>query len=385
MTVPAQTVEHLVIGGGPAGAMTAIRLAEAGRQVTLLEKESGPHHKVCGEFLSREAVEYLHSISIFPARLGAAPIRSVRISYGSRFAEAELPFQALSVSRRLLDTAMLERAAAAGCEVRQGAAVERLTRQGSGWSVDLASGECIFARAVFLASGKHDLRGWSRTRGVQNDLVGFKLHWRLRPAQQALLHECIHLFLFSGGYGGMSLIEEETANLCLVVRRSKLRQAGSWTAIVAAILDENRALRQLLGGAQPLQSRPLAISPIPYGYLAATSGDLWKVGDQAAVIPSFTGDGISIALHSGALAAHMYTIGGDSDDYMRTLHSQLYRPIRLATLLSRAMVSAPGRTAVPVVLALAPNVMRWIAGLTRIPTAALLHEGGASAHSRLAF
>ncbi len=38
---------------------------------------------------------------------------------------------------------------------------------------------------------------------------------------------------------------------------------------------------------------------------------MWALGDQAAVIPSFTGDGMSIALHSGCLAAAMYLQRGD--------------------------------------------------------------------------
>jgi len=53
------SIENLVIGGGPAGSMLALRLAGSGREVRLLEKEREPHHKVCGEFLSAEAVEYL--------------------------------------------------------------------------------------------------------------------------------------------------------------------------------------------------------------------------------------------------------------------------------------------------------------------------------------
>src|ERR1700691_5032892 len=87
----------LVIGGGPAGSMSAIRLAQAGRRVTLVEKERAPHHKVCGEFLSEEAVDYLLGAGISPHRLGAVPIRALRLFAGARSAEAELPFTALSL------------------------------------------------------------------------------------------------------------------------------------------------------------------------------------------------------------------------------------------------------------------------------------------------
>jgi flavin-dependent dehydrogenase len=96
------------------------------------------------------------------------------------------------------------------------------------------------------------------------------------------------------------------------------------------------------------------------------------VGDQAAVIPSFTGDGMSIALHSAALAAQMYLSGKGTEEYSRTLRTQLGRPMRLATWLSQAMVTAGGRRAAPPLLSLLPRAMQWIAAATRIPDQALL-------------
>src|ERR1700685_1659747 len=116
-------VDNLVIGGGPAGAMVALRLASAGRNVTLFEKESGPHHKVCGEFLSREAVDYLHQAGIDPLELGANAISNLRLSAGNHLISASLPFQAISLSRRVLDAALLARAEDKGCDILRGTAV----------------------------------------------------------------------------------------------------------------------------------------------------------------------------------------------------------------------------------------------------------------------
>jgi hypothetical protein len=99
---------------------------------------------------------------------------------------------------------------------------------------------------------------------------------------------------------------------------------------------------------------------------------LWCVGDQAAVIPSFTGDGMSIALHSGALAAQMFVAGQSADQYHQVLCAQLKRGVGLATWLSRAMVSGAGRMVAPLGLSLFPGAMSWIARLTRIPQGALL-------------
>ncbi len=78
------SVEHVVIGGGLAGAMAALRLASAGRDVLLLEKEQEAHHKVCGEFLSREAIHYLQQAGIEPLHLGAHTIQRVRLHSGKQ-------------------------------------------------------------------------------------------------------------------------------------------------------------------------------------------------------------------------------------------------------------------------------------------------------------
>jgi flavin-dependent dehydrogenase len=376
MSAPAGFSNHradvLVIGGGPAGSMSAIRLSQAGRQVTLVERERGPHPKVCGEFLSQEAVSYLLSAGISPHGLGAVPIHTLRLFADVRSAETELPFTALSLSRRMLDAALLDRAADAGCTVIQGACVERLVPEGSEWIAKLSETAAIRAKTVFLASGKHDLHDWSRGRGAQNDLIGFKMHWRLTPTQTRQLHGCMELFLFEGGYGGLSLVEDAVANLCFVIKRSAWRNSEGWKGILHALLEANPGLDSRIAGAQPLWERPLAIAPIPYGYLRRASSDLWCVGDQAAVIPSFTGDGMSIALHSASLAAQMYLGGETADTYHHALSAQLRHPMTLATWISRAMVSQTGRRIALLGTPLLPVALRWIAASTRIPAHALL-------------
>lgn len=371
MISPPEFVEHLVVGGGPAGSMAALRLAEAGRNVLLLEREPAAHHKVCGEFLSREAVEYLHRSGIQPHRLGAVVIRNLHLSSANRSATTPLPFPALSLSRRILDEALLTRASQAGCQVVRGVSVESLKRDGDRWIATLHNGTIIYASTVFLATGKHNLRGFPRTPARQSDLIGFKIHWSLSRSRVESLRESIELFFFQGGYGGLALIEDDIAHLCLVVRRSTLLTQGGWPRLLADIQRQNPSLRSRLASATSLWSRPLAISPIPYGYLARESEHLWRIGDQAAVIPSFTGDGISIALHSGALAAQMFLAGRTSADYQALLRSQLRPSIALATWLSQSAVTTIGRTLALPALSHLPHAMRFIASATRIPHAAL--------------
>jgi flavin-dependent dehydrogenase len=358
--------------------MLAIRLATAGREVVLLEKERSAHHKVCGEFLSREAIEYLRQAGIDPLALGAATIRFMRHSVRRSQVEAALPFTALSLSRLVLDEALLARAAEMGCSVQRGAFVEKLTSQEGRWIGEVRSGLSWRASTVFLASGKHDLRGLERERGVQGDMVGFKLHWRLAPEQTEAMREFMDLFLFRGGYGGLCLVEADVANLCLVVRRSTLRKSGGWSELLATLLKDNSHLGQRLHGATQLWERPLAISPIPYGYLAGKTDGLWRIGDQAAVIPSFTGDGISIALHSASLAAQMSLAGDTADRYREMLRMHLGRRMALATGISRAMVTGAGMAFSSFGLSLFPSSMQWIANSTRIPDRVLLHAAAPS-------
>lgn len=364
--------ENLVIGGGLAGGMTALRLAAAGRDVVLLEKERSEHHKVCGEFLSPEAVTYLREARVDPIELGAVSVDRLRLCAKETVIQTQLPFRALSLSRGVLDRALLARAAEAGCEVRRGVAVEGLCTSGDGWKVPLGDGTVARAHKVFLATGKHDLRGWNRPEGEHGNLVGFKVHWRLRPEETSALRGVMDLFLFEGGYGGLSLVENDTANLCLVVRKTRLLGIGGWRELLRAVRDENALIGKRLGGAEPLWERPLAISSIPYGYISDRDDGVWRLGDQAAVIPSFTGDGMAIALHSGALAVEMCLAGKRQRQYQDELRGQLQRGMWAATMLSRAMVSRGGQRLAPLVIPWLPHPIEWIAKLTRIPKAALM-------------
>src|SRR6202789_1303513 len=92
--------EVLILGGGVAGCAAAIALARKRRGVTLIEREPTSRHKVCGEFLSGEALEDLHLLDIDVTSLGAVPIDYVRLAAARRAATAPLPFPATSLTRK---------------------------------------------------------------------------------------------------------------------------------------------------------------------------------------------------------------------------------------------------------------------------------------------
>jgi flavin-dependent dehydrogenase len=130
-------------------------------------------------------------------------------------------------------------------------------------------------------------------------------------------------------------------------------------------------LDRRLGGALACWRRPLAIASIPYGFVAtAERGPArgpWRLGDQAAVIPSFAGDGIAIALHSARLAADIYLAGGAAAQFQDHLASDVAAPIRRATWLSRMLVRPIGQAGAVAAARQMPGLVARTAQATRIP------------------
>ncbi len=378
---PGPAPDLVIVGAGLAGAALAIRAARSGRRVLLIEREPGPHDKVCGEFLSREAVLHLRALGLDPLALGGVPINAVGLARGRLSTRHRLPFSAVGLSRRILDEALIERARESGARLLRGVSVRSVAADGAGQRLRLDRGSDIVAGSVVLATGKHTLRSHPRQPGRQNDLVGFKLHMRLCAAQRAALDGASELTLFPGGYAGLQMVSAELASLCLLVRDSRLKAlGGGWPALRAHILAGAPQLARRLSGAEPVHDRPLSIARIPYGLVSTIRDPLWRLGDQAAVIPSFTGDGMSIALHSAALCAGLLARGAEPAALQATLAHDVAPQIRLASLLSQGAVRSALQHAAVAAARLLPSLADRIAARTRIPEPALARvlagEGG---------
>jgi len=348
-----------IIGGGIAGAAAACHLARAGHAPLVIEREGEAHHKICGEFLSVETVAELRGLGIEPLALGAKAIGEVRLIHGRRIARTRLPFDALSLSRHRLDEALLARAVSLGARVERGRGVARVA--------DVAN-----KNGVFVATGKHALRGVERARG--GGLTGLKMYYRLAPAQAAALGNAVELILFAGGYAGLQLVEDGIANLCLLTRNPADGLTG---AVVRA-----PHLQARLAGAEPLLARPMAIANLPYGMVAAPEPEhtgRFRLGDQFAMIPSFTGDGMGLALSTARWAAEAWLERGSNgaDDYARVARHRVRGQVRLATGLAEVGLL---RGIGPIVAAIAgalPGAMRGLALATRVRHGGLI-RGAAS-------
>lgn len=354
--------EALVIGGGLAGGTAALLLARGGRPVRVIERERGPHHKVCGEFLSVEAHRHLADLGLDPRVLGAVPIDRVRLVSGKRMVEAPLPFTALGLSRLRLDEALLDRAAAAGAVVERGVRVLSMEEGVVRTSVGERKGA-----PLLLATGKLSLRGQERGTPTGADpFVGFKMHYRLSAAARERLAGAILLILFDGGYAGMQMVEEGRANLCLVICRSRL--AGGWPAVTAMLADLPHC-GDLLADAEPLFDRPASIANLPYGRIHRPSrGEtLFRLGDQGAMTASLTGDGMAIALRGAQMAARCIAEGRDAEAFHRWQRRHVRRQLGRAMLLQRVVGNRPLRLAAMRALGVAPGLLGHMASATRLP------------------
>jgi flavin-dependent dehydrogenase len=360
-----QEAPFIAVGGGLAGAAFALELARNGAPVLLLESTRSPHHKVCGEFLSEEAQTLLSYLGVDVHTMGASSIGTFRLAAGARYAEAPLPFRAAGYSRYRLDQALLEQAATAGAEIRRGMTVTEVSAADASIMLK-AGGKTLTARAIALASGKHNLRQFPR---APSDMVGFKLQISVRPSARALLDGVVQLMMFDGGYIGAILVEEEFVTLCWVMHSALLPRIGAdWGAQAAHLARQSPLLAELLDGADPRWNKPVAVAAIPYGYLRreVLSPAIFPVGDQIAVIPSFTGDGMSIALLSGIDAAHAVLTGISADEFQRRMIARLGPQFRWASMVNVLFETRRLHALTIGTARLLPRLVTWLAQSTRL-------------------
>jgi len=361
------TLDAIVIGAGVAGSAAAIRLAAAGARVLLLDRERGPTHKVCGEFISGPAGAHLSALGLDPEAMGGRPIGGLRLVAGARSVECRLPFAAWGLSRYRLDTALRQRAAEVGAQVRLGCAVKRVSEG----RVVLAEGESLEAERILLATGKHALAGQPRRLAPKRPMVGFKLHLSLTQMQAARLGGRIELHFFDGGYAGLQPVEEGAFNLSLVIGEHEFAAAGrSFAGVLARIAPTGSLLAERLQSHRSLWPKPLAVTAIPYGFRfwrAPEQADgLWPLGDQAAVIPSFTGDGMAIALASAELAAETILAGGALEAYRKAFRARASRQMAVAGALDALAAISGLRTAAIFAASAMPAIASLAAEATRI-------------------
>jgi len=348
-----------IIGGGPAGTAAAITAARSGWRVLLLERGRFPRHKVCGEFISPEGVALLEALGLGGLVRRAPRISCARIFADASVAEATLSQAAASISRYELDHALWHLAIAAGADCRQQVEVRGITGSGP---FDLATSAGAFrSRAAINASGRwSNLRRSRLAMGPREKWVGWKAHFcESAPAPS------VDLYFFPGGYCGVQPLGDGRVNACAMAQVGRADSIAQVLGLHPGLSERSRAWQQV--------SETLATAPLVFAAPDADECGVLFAGDAAGFIDPFVGDGISMALRSGVMAASaLVDVWGVKSSvaeaaalYRRQYERELRPLFRNAGWL-RQLTSMPRVLRRPVMAAMrSRRVTRFLFGKTR--------------------
>ncbi len=361
----------IVTGGGPAGTSTAITAARSGAQVLLIERGRFPRHKVCGEFVSAESLGLLADLldARYAALLNdAIRIPQARVFLDGRTIETPVDPPAASIARFDLDLALWEAAAQTGIETRQQTTVRAITGTGP-FRVSTSAGD-FDARGLVNASGR-----WSNLNSAHAEhgqprekWLGLKAHFA-EPSPKA----SVDLYFFEGGYCGVQPVdlretrpESRRVNACAMVR------AGV-ASTLSEVFAQHPALQERARHWKPL-SEPVSTSPLLFSDPKPVRNHILQVGDAAGFVDPFVGDGISLALRSGALAGRCLTpffrgeisLASAVNDYQWAYRKQLAPVFRASSKIRRSLL-LPRVVRAPILALLEnmPSVTRYLVSKTR--------------------
>src|SRR3954469_15008122 len=273
-----------IVGSGPAGATCATFCARAGLRTLLLEREKFPRKKVCGDCLNPSCTPVLERLGV-AQRMRELPHGKLRrvdfIAIGGKTISVDLPDDAeIAVKRSSLAQLLMQCAADAGAEVREGVTVSNIAPNES-WKINGDE-----ARLLVAADGRNSsvARALGLLPRIEKERVALQSHLPL-PRD---FGERVVLQFLPEGYSGQAPVSANELNLCLVGKPATIASLKSW-AEKRFHLSSDHAWRTIT----PLRRR--AITP--------AHERLLLVGDAARVVEPFTGEGIYYALRSGELAA----------------------------------------------------------------------------------
>ncbi|MCC5917524.1 MAG: FAD-dependent oxidoreductase [Cryomorphaceae bacterium] len=284
----------VIIGGGLAGLSTAIRLARANVPVTLIEKDTYPRQKVCGEYISTEAESFVNLLGIETHTL--PHIHQLHLTSASgRMAKIPLQTGGFGISRFSLDHQLAELAKEAGATLITNTRVSKIETEGQTNSIHTIGGEVFKADLVIGSYGKSNpLSGLRIPKGTKQ-YIGVKYHVHSQAPE-----EIIEMHVFKGGYCGFSKVEANKYCLCYLGTADDLKAiGGNIEDYEEAILGRNPHLRARFAEVEKITD---AVTTSQFYFKAHRGSQLnhLLIGDASGFIPPITGNGMSLAFRSAA-------------------------------------------------------------------------------------
>jgi len=347
-----ERVDVLVVGAGPAGATTALRLARGGARVVLADRSRFPRDKPCGGGLTGRALRQL-PCSVDPVVERVVDTFELRLGGRRRFRRRSPQPLIAMTQRRRLDAHLVEQAAAAGADVRDGARVERVEPHERGARA-LVGGTPVHAAVLVGADGANGVV--ARAAGLDPGIVtGVALEgnvpWSALPAGRYERTAAVELGTIPGGYAWV-FPKADHANLGV----------GGWSSegprlrghLERLAREEGLArgdLRDVRGHRLPMR-RPGA---------RPAGGRTLLVGDAAGLVDPLSGDGMYEAFVSARLAADAI-LAGRLGGYAAALAATLDHHARASWAAKHALDRHP---AACFWAARSPGVFAVVAGLLR--------------------
>jgi flavin-dependent dehydrogenase len=314
--------EVLILGGGLAGLTSAIHLSKLGLQVTVIEKNSYPKHKVCGEYISNEVLPYFEWLGIDILKSQPTSISKLQFStQNGTTITTELPLGGFGISRFALDFHLYNIALSNGCIFMQ-ETVENVTFDDDAFTITTSNGTLLKSKIVLGAFGKRSAIDVKLNR----NFIQKKSHWLAVKAHYNgnFPNDLVGLHNFKGGYCGVSKVENNAINICYITNYETYKLCKNNEEFQKMVLCENPHLNKLFENCTLIFEKPLTIGQISFDKKESVENHILMIGDTAGLIHPLCGNGMAMAIHSAKIASELVINYYDSKSISRASLEEEY-------------------------------------------------------------